>query len=117
MYVLMHAVIESLSLHSSVNFPSGHIFHDKNISVPFYIYTSKDDVNFEIFLRNCGRPLFAKGVEVMWLEKLKAHPWRTHDPESALIFVIPGLFSVSVASEIGSIEKACGKGLYLVFRY
>jgi len=63
------------------------------ITVPFFLYSGGD---FDVFWNACRKPIFAKGVEVSFLLHLQNHPWRTHDPEEAAVFVIPGLFSVSL---------------------
>ena len=94
----------------SIDFPIKHKFHTlkaNNIGVNFYLLSSIDHPDFDIFDRHCGKPIFAKGVEVMWLEQLKKHPWRVHNPDDALLFVIPGLFSVAIAAEVGQVNEKC----------
>ena len=65
------------------------------IELPFYLYEGPafDDGSWFI---PCARGLRGEGVtedqysgEFFFLRQLRAHRWRTRDPESALLFVVP----------------------------
>ena len=70
-------------------YPHGH--RNYGLSVPFYLYSGG---GFDAFTSACKRTLFSKGVEVSWLNRLGRHPWRVTDPDDAVVFVVPGLFSL-----------------------
>ena len=82
------------------HYDENHAFAD--ITVPFYLYSGGD---FDIFWNSCKKRIFAKGIEVSFLLHLQNHPWRVHTPETAALFVIPGLFSVALNSHFN--ESNC----------
>jgi len=59
-------------------------------AVRFFLY---EDV-LEDFTAHCEIKdrYAAKGAEALWIEQLVDHPWRTRDPETADLFVIPANF-------------------------
>ena len=75
-------------------YPHGH--RNYGLSVPFYLYSGG---GFDAFTSACDRHLFSKGVEVSWLNRLGRHPWRVTDPDNAVVFVVPGIFSLPFQSE------------------
>ena len=72
-------------------YPNDHFL--SGIEVPFYMYSGG---NFDVYWNHCRHPLWSKGVEISWLKRLRHHPWRTKDPDEAMIFVIPAMFSTAV---------------------
>ena len=97
----------SSNINSRTNSPPNLYHYDENhafadITVPFYLYSGGD---FDIFWNSCKKRIFAKGIEVSFLLHLQNHPWRVHTPETAALFVIPGLFSVALNSHFN--ESNC----------
>ena len=88
-----YATISSSVNNDKYQYDKTHPYSD--ITVPFYLYSGGD---YDIFWNSCKKRIFAKGVEVSFLLHLQDHPWRTHDPHRAAVFVIPGLFSVALNS-------------------
>jgi hypothetical protein len=75
-------------------YEKGHRFFDilGDEGIPFFLYTGGD---FDVFTANCEMTVWSKGVEVPLLLHLQGHPWRTKDPEKALLFIIPALYSLA----------------------
>jgi hypothetical protein len=69
------------------------------IAVPFYIYA---EAHFD-WIHTCPsqeeplgeHKLFKHGNDAWFAEQIQEHPWRVHDPEAAMIFVVPVMLTWS----------------------
>lgn len=83
------------------------------VAVPFYMYEGSPfdwvdtvvDGDYTIGVHK----LYKHGNDAWFAEQVKTHPWRVHDPERAVLFVVPALLGWASRRNMCGAEKCWAK--------